>query len=84
MNLCIKWNNTSCRDECAICGGPIDPPIGLQVFACGSGSIVCDACAQREAPELLSLLRLYDAAQAVAFASTRGQANDPAAAQVAW
>jgi hypothetical protein len=39
---------------------------------------------QRQAPELLSLLRLYDAAQAVASKSTYGQVNDLAATQATW
>jgi hypothetical protein len=60
--LCIKLNNCATNDPCAICGTRCDPDTGPELFLDGTWALVCDECAEREAPELFYLLELYRAA----------------------
>jgi ribosomal protein L37AE/L43A len=55
-NLVIKLNNTSMRENCALCGFSDKANIGPAIFVEGTWNFVCDGCAQRVAPELYEIV----------------------------
>jgi hypothetical protein len=46
----LKANNCITNDPCVLCGARCDP-VGLDIMI--GNYLVCDVCAQREAPELM-------------------------------
>ncbi len=54
--LAIKLNNSLSNDPCALCGARTDPS-GVDLFLEDSWSLVCDACGDLHAPELMRALR---------------------------
>jgi len=55
--LAIKFNNALSNDPCALCGARTDPS-GVDLFLEESWSLVCDACGDKHAPELMRALRM--------------------------
>lgn len=55
-NLAIKFNNCASNDPCAICGARTDPSVGPELFMADSWALVCYACGEKYAPDLMRLL----------------------------
>jgi hypothetical protein len=55
--LCIKHNNTTVTEPCALCGATLRPLAGPIVFVEGTWESVCDTCSAAHAPALLAILR---------------------------
>jgi hypothetical protein len=56
----LRWNNTSSPVRCFGCDASLNPEIGHHVVAANADffAFLCDACAARNAPELLALREL--------------------------
>lgn len=59
MELILKGNNTSIKENCGICGNPMTAPIPLSAFIEGTNKAVCDKCLEIHAPELLKAQMAY-------------------------
>ena len=58
--LAIKLNNTQVEGHCALCGAPVDPPVGPALFLAHSWEAVCRECGEKQAPILAGMLREYE------------------------
>jgi hypothetical protein len=58
-DLVIKDNNTSVRENCALCGLSDKASIGPAIFVEGTWNFVCNHCAQREASTLYEAVLLW-------------------------
>ena len=54
VSVCLKLNNTATNDPCAVCGGRTDPAVGLDFFKEGTWELICAACVERHAPDLVA------------------------------
>ena len=59
----IMLNRKLADARCAICSKVIEADVGPQLFLAESRELICDECADTEAPELAALLRLAESAQ---------------------
>jgi len=64
--LAIKLNNVLTNDPCALCGARTDPS-GVDLFLDESASLVCDACGNLHAPELMRVLNASRARAVMPF-----------------
>jgi len=61
FRLSIKWNNVGTRGTCPICATSFKPDVGPELFLLDTWYCVCWDCAERVSPELLAMLKLYQA-----------------------
>jgi hypothetical protein len=59
--LCLKYNDCTTPDPCALCGARTAPQIGVEIFVEGTWGLVCDRCAKLHAPELFLVRAAYEA-----------------------
>ena len=57
--VAIKYNDTSLKEFCAICGEATEPEIPLDLFMNDNLKPVCARCGMKHAPELIRLLAHY-------------------------
>ncbi len=57
--VAIKYNDTSLKEFCAICGEITLPEIPLDLFMNDNLKPVCAKCGMKYAPELIRLLAHY-------------------------
>lgn len=62
--LCVKENNCSMGEHCAICGRWDKAPIGPAIFVEGTWNFVCDDCAQATAPWLVEAVSAWQREEA--------------------
>jgi len=71
--IVLRSNNCISNDPCILCGGRCDPT-GLDYMLEGTYALVCDTCANKHAPDLVSALNM-----ALSLSYARGA--DPAGDQ---
>lgn len=47
MEYCYRWNNTCCKEPCAVCGEVYKPTYGIHLFVKGTLSTVCWDCSDK-------------------------------------
>jgi len=57
--VAIKYNDTSLKEFCGICGEITHPEIPLDLFMNNSMKPVCARCGMRYAPEMVRILANY-------------------------